>query len=190
MRSPETSCVSSTAWPRGSSVELFYLKVAFLHCLTGAPVGHSVAAQHAQTPAVPAAQLLTQAWRESRHTGEVPGQVTVSVPGRHRGVWRGGRFPWRGPYYCGALQLRRTTERACRRVDASLALSYRGAVEHLGAWRDYCMHKHPGSDLRVCALAGYAGGVRGAAIDGRARRYARSVLRAAARVLVTPGGRP
>lgn len=156
--------------------------VTFLLWVTGAPVGHVLAARAAEIPEVPAMQLLYQAGEESRWLA--PGRLVAqrTVGGRRVGgvarTLRGSR----GPYFCGALQLKRRTAQACEALNASLSASYGGAVAHLLAWRDLCLRagRATAADWRTCALAGYAGG-NGATTNRRSRghRYAVRVLRSA-----------
>lgn len=144
---------------------MIWAKVILLTWLTGAPVEHVTAAVRAETEDIPARQLLTQAWLESRW--RAPRELVIRKHPR--------------AFVCGALQLRRTTLAACKKINADLTASYREAVEHIMAWKGYCerLGLVRDGDWKPCALAGYGGGIRGARGGSRAYRYAHKVLRGA-----------
>lgn len=156
---------------------MLLLIATFLHMITGAPYPHARAAYLASTLEIPARQLLAQSWKESRW--QAPGRFAVSrmEGGRRRTGFLRTFAGTEGPYFCGALQVKRLTPAACAAINGNLRASYAEAVAHLQAWKDYCIRQ--GRAWRVCALSGYAGGVKGTRMNGRARKYAEWILRQA-----------
>lgn len=141
-----------------------FFRVWLLASATHAPVPHVWAAVQAETGRVPASLLLAQSWKESRWTTDAVSRVEIQADGsraRRGGTWRG-KFPsrFRGPYFCGASQLMRKTEKACRALGPDLARNYSEAVAHLEEWLAYCKKTGAGSYNLDCALAGYGGGIR------------------------------
>ena len=162
-----------------------FVRIFLLTQATHAPQAHVYAAIAAETPELPAELLLAQGWKESRWTTDAVSRIEIQPDGtraRRMGTWRG-KFPsrFRGPYFCGASQLRRTSEKACRAIGVDLLANYQEAREHIEEWLAFCKKTgHPG-DLD-CALAGYGGGVKAAKSRSkgyRAWRYGLSVQRLA-----------
>jgi hypothetical protein len=98
--------------------------------------------------------LLAMAWVESRY---VRGVVSRA---------KGGMF-------CGFLQEKVRTARACKSIDADIQAAYRNAAAHLGAWLTFCRRAAPRLEPMACALAGYNGGTA-AALAGR-KKYVNAV---------------
>lgn len=165
------------------------LIIILLQLQTGAPLHHCDAALAASTPDVSARQLLRQSWRESRW--QAPNRLVVSrmEAGQRRTGYLFTFVGTSGPYFCGTLQLKRRTASSCRAINTDYRASYVEAVAHIMQWHDYCIRTGRASDQnwKMCALAGYAGGVRGTQIRGKAWRYARAVLREAGELPSAPG---
>lgn len=131
--------------------------------------------------------LLAMAWVESRYVTTGVSRLECDAAGacrRVRGNWPR-PFPPRfaPPYFCGVLQARVRTSRACFRVGADIEGGYAAAVEHVEAWLRFCARDRQARrhrDRLSCALAGYNGGTA-AAREGR-QRYARAVLSRARRL--------
>jgi hypothetical protein len=153
----------------------FFIRFILLLHTTGAPVPHALAAMQAESPTVSAELLIAQAWAESRWTGT--GVSRLENGKRRTGAWPG-KFPsyFSGPYFCGASQLKRKTEKACKAIGRATLANYTEAEAHIRAWVKACQAKYKRRDL-TCALSGYGGGWPGITLKGRAYRYARKIQR-------------
>lgn len=145
-------------------MQIAYLVFRFLALInaTHAPAEHVLAATLAETSQIPASLLLAQSHHESRWLPNAVSRAEQTPTGelkRRGGVWAK-PFPkyFKPPYFCGASQIKRLTERACRELDRALIQNYAEARDHIGAWLKYCRaKKQPGM---TCALAGYGSGVK------------------------------
>lgn len=156
------------------------IRALILHAALHVPYDHAYAAVQAETPKISAELLLAQSWKESRWTIDAVSRVEVHEGHRERvgGTWKWGKkFPsyFRGPYFCGASQVERYTEKSCRAIGIDLKSNYAEAVSHLYDWLAYCKKaKKPGLD---CAFAGYGGGVKATKRKGKAWRYGQNTQR-------------
>lgn len=161
------------------------IRIIFLTHATGAPVDHVLAAYQAESRVASAELLLAQAWAESKWTGTGVSRFELDDAGlarRRTGAWPG-RFPkhFRPPYFCGASQLKRKTERSCRAIGLNLRANYTEARKHIHDWLDACKAKYGKRRANLdCALSGYGSGWPGTKIRGRGYRYARKIQRWAA----------
>ena len=104
--------------------------------------------------------LLGMAYHESRFQPDAvsrrhcEGETCVRRASHWRSRTRGADF--RGPYFCGVLQVEARSWRQCLAWRDDLVATYREAAHHLRWWLD---EPHCRGDLR-CALLGYGGGYR------------------------------
>lgn len=139
-------------------------KFWLLATATQAPQAHVLAALQAETPSIPATLLLAQAWKESRWTAFAVSRVELQLDGsrlRRAGTFKK-KFPpyFRGPYFCGASQLQRKTEKSCRAIGLDTQANYLEARKHIEQWLVFCARNKAGKHNLDCALAGYGGGIK------------------------------
>jgi len=132
----------------------------YLKANPGKAAKHADAALYAsQQTGVSPEILLGIAYVESRYFSEVVSRMECVAEECHRagGFWRSesrsSRF--RGPYFCGALQVGgHVSWQRCRELISDLQENYLVAARHLQAWLDQPICH---GNLR-CALLGNAGG--------------------------------
>jgi hypothetical protein len=111
------------------------------------------------------ALLLAVAYIESRFDGSSVSRLVCDAEqncSRKTGRVAGSAKPKnaRGPYFCGALQVKAGSSWAkCRSFASDLTATYAKAVEEFVDWWGYCQRYRRDEDKRLrCALLGHGGG--------------------------------